>query len=150
MVAGRGGASQSVATVAALVDLFEGARTASAQPVADAGSSRQQKRKLDEREIRMCGAAGAVDSDTSPAEHLTPPPPHKDLRLGQTDLQVLLARQPNPGITYTLYELVGMRKEELLHLLAAMRQLVVKKTPTRLELLGAVVTLLLALKRLSL
>lgn len=49
-----------------------------------------------------------------------------------------------------LYTLVGMRRNDLLRLLASMDQTVAKKKPTRLELFGAAVTLLFSLHRLSL
>ena len=79
-------------------------------------------------------------------------PPYSDLHLGRTDLDVLLKRRPvrDPGLTHASYEVVGMRKEELVVLLTSMDQQVAKKQPTRLELLGAVVTLLLSWNRLSL
>ena len=49
----------------------------------------------------------------------------------------------DPWVTYGLYTLARMRQNDLLKLLASMDQTVAKRKPSRLELFGAAVTLLL-------
>ena len=150
MVAGREGAAGAGGKVKAMLDLFGGGETASAQAVGSAASSRQHKRKLDEREHGLSGFEAGVSGNPGPTRHTAPL--QSDLYLGRTDLDVLIRRGPvhDPRVTHTLYEVVGMRKKELMGLLVSMDQQVTKKQPTRLELLGAVVTLLLSWNRLTL
>ena len=148
MVAGREGAAGAAGKVKAMLDLFGGGETASAQTAGGRASSGQHKRKLKERRLGVCGFG--VSGNPTPIQRAAPP--YSDLHLGRTDLDVLLKRRPvrDPGVTHALYEVVGMRKEELVVLLTSMDQQVAKKQPTRLELLSAVVTLLLSWNRLSL
>ena len=47
----------------------------------------------------------------------------------------------NNGVHYSLPDIVAMRKCELVRILESMEQAVSKRQPTRLDLLGAVVTL---------
>ena len=54
------------------------------------------------------------------------------------------------GAAYNMLNLVSLRRDQLIRLFVAMGQQTTKNKPTRLELLGAAVTLLYALRRLSL
>ena len=70
----------------------------------------------------------------------------------QHSLRVILEDVPvhDPGTPFALSALSGMTKRELIGLLTRMHQVVIKKEPTRLELLGAVVTILCRLNRVTL
>lgn len=70
----------------------------------------------------------------------------------RNDLGVLLQRRPvsDPGVTYGMYKLLGMRRDDLFKLLASMDQTMAKKKPTRWELFRAAVTMLFSLHRLTL
>ena len=76
----------------------------------------------------------------------------KDFRLGRNELSVLLEDGPatDIGVHYYMSDLVSMRRRDLIGVLSSMGQSVGKRRPTRLELLGAVVTLLCDMNRLRL
>lgn len=93
------------------------------------------------------GAAAATGTVT-----LSPLQPPKDLRLGRRELTVLLQDRPatDTGVQYSLPDIVAMRKCDLVRVLESVGQAVNKQRPTRLELLGGVVTLLCDMGRLEL
>ena len=124
--------------------------TPAAWPFVGAAGSRDHKRKRDENLLAAGGPSIGADDASVPVRNN--PTTNQDLCLGCTDLATILRRRPirDPGVTYGLYTLVGMRRNDLLKLLASMDQTVTKKKPTRLELFGAAVTLLFSLHRLSL
>ena len=67
-----------------------------------------------------------------------------DRHLGQHNLTVLLEDRPaaDAGVNYLVSALVVMSRKQLVEVLCSMGQVVSKGSPTRLELLGAVVCLL--------
>ena len=75
----------------------------------------------------MSGFEAGVSGNPGPTQHTAPL--QSVLCLGRTDLDVLIKRRPvhDAGMTHTLYEVVGMRKEELMGLLVSMDQQVSKK-----------------------
>ena len=75
-----------------------------------------------------------------------------DFRLGRGELTVLLEDRPatDTGVYYHMSDLVTMRRRDLVGVLGSMGQAVGKRRPTRLELLGGVVTLLSDMGRLRL
>ena len=75
-----------------------------------------------------------------------------DFRLGRGELTVLLEDRPatDTGVYYHMSDLVTMRRRNLVGVLGPMGQAVGKRRPTRLELLGGVVTLLSDMGRLRL
>ena len=78
---------------------------------------------------------------------------HTDcLNLGRRELTVLLQDSPatDTGVQYSLPDIVAMRKCDLVRVLESVGQAVNKQRPTRLELLGGVVTLLCDMGRLEL
>lgn len=95
--------------------------------------------------IIAAAAAAAGVSRCSDAQH------HSDRCLGRHDLEVLLHDKPvrDFGVVHFVPELVQLRKAGLLLLLESLGQEVSKQNPTRLELLGAAVTLLCSTGKLS-
>ena len=150
MVAGREGAAGAAGKVKAMLDLFGGGETALAQTVGSEARSRQHSRRLGQQGHGVCDFLASDSGNSSPTQRAAPP--HLHLCLGRTDLDVLISKRPmqDPGVTHALCEVVGMRKGELMELLVSMGQQVTKRQPTRLELLGAVVTMLSSWGRLSL
>lgn len=75
-----------------------------------------------------------------------------DSRLGRRGLTVLLEDRPaiDTGVHYCVSDLVMMTTRDLIGVLGSMGQAVGKRRPTRLELLGSVVTLLSDMGRLRL
>ena len=97
------------------------------------------------------GAAGA----SAPAQIVASPATSQqntDLRLGRGELTVLLEDRPvtDAGIDFFMSDLIEMRTSDLVGVLSSMGQAVGKRRPTRLELLGGVVTLLCDIGRLRL
>ena len=78
--------------------------------------------------------------------------PQTDFRLGWGELTVLLEDRPatDTGVDYFMSDLIGMRARDLVGVLSSMEQAVDKRRPTRLEILGAVVTVLRDMDRLRL
>lgn len=150
MDAGLEGAGGSGSKVKELLQRFEGRTLPAARPFVGAAGSHCLKRKRG-------GGQHTTESPSSGAEVASASVCHseannQDLCLGRNDLDVFLHRRPvrDPGVTYGMYKLLGMRRDDLLKLLASMDQTVAKKKPTRLELFGAAVTLLFSLHRLTL
>ena len=80
---------------------------------------------------------------TRTVTHLPSQPP-TDLHLCRDELTILLQDRSatNTGVRYSLPDIVAMRKCDLVRTLTSVGQAVGKRQPTRLELLGAAVTLL--------
>ena len=96
------------------------------------------------RRIRQRHSQGGREpSSISTTERLSP---------RKSGLSVLLEDGPatDTGVYYNVSDLVTMRRRELVGVLGSMGQSVGKRRPTRLELLGAVVTLLCDMDRLRL
>jgi len=99
-------------------------------------------------------ADGAGCVSATPGIVASPPASQqqRDFRLGRSELSVLLENGPatDTGVYYYMSDLVTMRRRDLIEVLSSMEQSVGKRRPTRLELLGAVVTLLCDMDRLRL
>ena len=99
-------------------------------------------------------ADGAGYFSATPRVVASPPASQqqKDFRLGRSELSVLLEDGPamDTGVYYNMSDLVTMRRRDLVGVVGSMGQSVGKRRPTRLELLGAVVTLLCGMDRLRL
>ena len=101
--------------------------------------------------LEVARLAGA----NAPAQIVASPPTSQqntDLRLGRGELTVLLEDRPatDAGVDFFMSDLIEMRTRDLVGVLSSMGQAVGKRRPTRLELLGGVVTLLCDMGRLRL
>ena len=94
----------------------------------------------------LCGSG--VDVNSGPAGYTSPDRPLP--RTHPSGSNFLQRPVHNPQVTHTIYEAIGMRKEGLVELLISTGQQITKQKFICLELLRAVVTLLLTVKRLSL
>ena len=100
-------------------------------------------------------AADGAGGVSAAARVVASPPafqPQRNVHLVRGELTVLLEDRPatDTGVNCLMSDLIEMRARDLVGVLSSMGQAVDKRRPTRLELLGAVVTLLRDMDRLRL
>lgn len=138
-------------TVRVLREVFdEDARRSKKPPVVFPSSPS----KTQPREATLAAAANGTRGASAPTPTVAafPSQPKADSRLGRRELTVLLEDRPatDTGVHYCVSDLVIMTKRDWVGVLGSMGQAVDKRQPTRLELLGSVVTLLCDMGRLRL